>query len=49
MLYDEVEGRILWPGSEEYEAWAAESPQEAAEDRQVCLFVVDIVFCGVVW
>lgn len=45
MLYDEVEGRILWPGSEEYEAWAAESPQEAAEDRQVrgCLF---LLWCG---
>ena len=35
LLYDELEQRILWPGSSGYEAWAQESPQEAAEDEQV--------------
>jgi hypothetical protein len=36
LLFDEVDRRILWPGSEGYEAWAKDSPQEAAEDQQVC-------------
>jgi hypothetical protein len=35
LLFDEVDKRILWPGSREYDEWAATSPQEAAEDEEV--------------
>lgn len=35
LLFDEVDRRIIWPGSSEYDEWAATSPQEAAEDEEV--------------
>jgi len=35
LLYDEVDQRILWPGSSEYQAWTQEAPQEAQEDEEV--------------
>jgi hypothetical protein len=35
LLFDEVDKRIIWPGSSEYDEWAATSPQEAAEDEEV--------------
>jgi hypothetical protein len=40
LLFDEAAQQILWPGSEEYQAWAAEDPGEAEVDQQVCAVVL---------
>jgi hypothetical protein len=37
MLFDEAAQQILWPGTPQYEEWAAEVPEEAEQDRQVCV------------
>lgn len=42
LLFDDLDKRILWPGSEGYKEWASESPMEAAEDEGVSALCV----CG---
>jgi hypothetical protein len=34
-MLDETTGKLVWPGTEEYEAWAAEEPEEEQMDLQV--------------
>jgi hypothetical protein len=35
LLFDDLDKRILWPNSPQYEEWAKENPQDAAEDNEV--------------
>jgi hypothetical protein len=35
LMLDETTGKLVWPGTEEYEGWAAEEPEEEQMDLQV--------------
>jgi hypothetical protein len=35
LMLDEVTGKLVWPGTAEYESWAAEEPDEEESDLQV--------------
>jgi hypothetical protein len=34
-MLDESTGKLVWPGTAEYEAWAEEEPEEEQMDLQV--------------
>jgi hypothetical protein len=35
LMLDESTGKLVWPGTAEYEEWAAEEPEEEQMDLQV--------------